>query len=59
MMLVIADGKHFRAGAARLKRVALIFMDDATRYGLIVIVGTSENASDFLRGLWEVIRRHG
>lgn len=59
MMLVMADGKHFRAGAARLKRVALFFIDDATRKALGVVVTTSENAADFLRGLWEIIRRYG
>jgi len=32
MMMVLADGKHFRAGAARLKRVASFFLEDATRY---------------------------
>ena len=32
MMMVLADGKQFRAGAARLKRVALVFLDDCTRY---------------------------
>jgi putative transposase len=59
MLMVLADGKHFRAGTARLKRVALVFLDDATRYGLDVMVGTSENTSLFLGGLHEVIRRFG
>ena len=34
MQCVLADGKHFRAGGARAKRVALFFLDDATRYAL-------------------------
>ena len=44
MQCVLADGKHFRAGAARLRRVALFFIDDATRYGLQVMVGTAADA---------------
>ena len=43
---MLADGKHFRAGAARLRRVALFF-DDATRYGLQVLVGTAESSELF------------
>lgn len=58
--LVLCDGKYFRAGQGRDKRVALFFIDDATRYGLHVVVGTDgENALLFLRGLYECIRRHG
>ena len=58
--LVLCDGKHFRAGVNRDKRVALFFLDDATRYGLHVVVGTAgESAELFLRGLYECIRRHG
>jgi putative transposase len=59
MMMVLADGKHFRAGIGRTKRVALFFIDDATRLGLHVVVGTSENPPLFLRGLYEVIARWG
>ena len=59
MQMVLCDGKHFRAGPTRLKRVALFFLDDATRYGLHVVVGTSENTRLFLRGLYEVLERHG
>jgi putative transposase len=59
MDLVLCDGKHFRAGATRHKRVALFFLDDATRLGLHVVVGTSEHCGLFLRGLYELIRRHG
>lgn len=59
MLMVLADGKHFRAGVARLRRVALVFLDDATRYALDVWVGTSESTPLFLSGLYEVIRRFG
>lgn len=55
MMMVLADGTHFRAGAERLKRVALILLDDASRYGLGVVVGTSETTTLFLRTLHKVI----
>jgi len=57
--MVLCDGKHFRAGAGRLKRVALFFIDDATRFGLEVVVGTSENAALFLRGLYQCILCYG
>lgn len=59
MQMVLCDGKHFRAGATRSKRVALFFLDDATRYGLDVVVGTSENVPLFLRGLYRLVRCHG
>ena len=59
MQCVLADGKHFRAGAKRLRRVALFFIDDATRYGLDVLVGTSESTEMFLRGLYQLVLRHG
>lgn len=59
MMMVFADGKHFRAGARRAKRVALFFLDDATRFGLGVVVGTDETTALFLRGLHTVLRRFG
>ena len=56
---VLCDGKHFRAGVKRAKRVALFFLDDATRFALHVVVGTSENCRLFLRGLYEMVRRYG
>jgi len=59
MQMVLCDGKHFRAGATRARRVALFFLDDAHRYGLHVVVGTSESAPLFLRGLYETSARHG
>ncbi|MCP5118291.1 MAG: transposase family protein [bacterium] len=39
--------------------MALIFLDDATRYGLAVQVGTSEHTALFLHGLPPVVLRHG
>jgi len=59
MMMVLADGKHFRAGARRAKRVVLFLLDDATRKGLTCVVGTSESTRLFLRGLHKAIGKHG
>ena len=59
MDMVLCDGKHFRAGSGRHKRVALFFLDDATRLVLHTVVGTSENAALFQRGLFECICKHG
>ena len=59
MLMVLADGKHFRAGIGRLRRVALTLLDDATRYGLSVLVGTSESTELFLRPLHETLLRYG
>jgi putative transposase len=59
MMMVLADGKHFRAGARRRRRVALSFLDDATRFGLAAVVGPSETTELFLRGLHRLLGRHG
>lgn len=59
MDMVLCDGKHFRAGATRAKRVALFFLDDCTRFGLHVVVGTSEDTKLFMRGLYETIRKGG
>jgi putative transposase len=59
MQMVLCDGKHFRVGPERLRRVALFFLDDATRYCLHVIVGTSESTELFLTGVYECIRRFG
>jgi putative transposase len=57
--MVLADGKHFRAGVTRARRVALFFLDDATRFPLGVVVGTSESAELFLHGLYDVILKYG
>jgi putative transposase len=59
MQLVLSDGKHFKVGPRGLKRVAMFFLDDATRYVLHVVVGTSESSELFLRGLFETICHHG
>jgi len=59
MDMVLSDGKHFRAGATRARRLAFFFLDDATRLCLHVVVGTSENAALFQRGLFEMIAKHG
>lgn len=59
MMMVLADGKHFRAGIGKTRRVALFFLDDATRLGMHVVVGTAEDAPLFLRGLYAVLCRYG
>jgi hypothetical protein len=59
MMMVLADGKHFRAGVERARRLVLFFIDDASRYVPFAVVGTSECTDLFVRGLYEVIRRAG
>jgi len=59
MQMLLCDGKHFRAGVLRARRVALFFLDDASRAGLWAIVGTSESAALFLHGLYQTTRRHG
>ncbi len=59
MQCILCDGKHFRAGAGRLRRVALFFLDDATRYGLGVRVGTSESTELFLHGLYRLVLTYG
>lgn len=59
MQCVLADGKHFRAGGERTKRVALFYLDNATRYGLEAIVGPSESTRLFLHGLYALVRQHG
>ena len=59
MLMVLCDGKHFRAGVKRARRVALHFLDDATPMGLELIVGTSESTELFLHALYRLIGRHG
>ena len=59
MQMLLSDGKYFRVGAKRLRRVAVFYLDDATRMGLDVVVGTSENTTIFLTGLFLVVRRFG
>ena len=59
MDMVMCDGKHFRAGAARLRRVALFFIDDASRTVLGVKVGSTESTELFLNGLHQILHRYG
>jgi putative transposase len=59
MRMVLVDGKYFRAGAGRLKRVVFFFIDDCTRRVIGLVVGASENSALLLRGLFEVIRQVG
>jgi transposase InsO family protein len=60
MMMLLVDGKYFRAGGARARRLAFFFLDDCTRKGLHVVVGTKGEATQvFLRGLYELILNYG
>ncbi len=59
MDMVLCDGKHFRAGENRAKRVALFYIDDASRLILHLVVGTSETAELFQRGLYACLARYG
>jgi transposase InsO family protein len=59
MDMLLCDGKHFRAGQTRAKRVVFIYLDDATRFALHAVVGTSESKDLFLRGLFEVLCKWG
>ncbi len=60
MMMVLCDGKYFRASALRLRRLALFYLDDATRRALGVVVGTDGESSElFLRGFYELVRSCG
>jgi len=59
MQMVLCDGKHFRAGSERLRRVVLFFIDDATRLVLDAFVDTSENAAFFLRAVYQITATFG
>lgn len=59
MQIVLCDGKHFRAGPRSARRVALFFIDDASRYVPHVVVGPSESALLFLRGFHGLLERVG
>ena len=59
MDMILCDGKHFRAGATRARRVAMFFLDDCTRFLLHAVVGTSENALLFQTGLYALILKYG
>lgn len=60
MQMVLADFVHFRAGQNRLKRVAIYFLDDATRFGINVLVSTGgEQAIVCLKLLHDILLRFG
>ena len=59
MQMVVADFKHFRVGLHRAKRVAVYFLDNATRFGLDVVVSTTERADVVLQILYQVIGSYG
>jgi putative transposase len=59
MMMGLADGKHFRAGEQRLRRVAITLLDDATRKGLGLLVGPTESTLLFLGALYQAILSYG
>jgi transposase InsO family protein len=60
MQMVLADFVHFRAGLARLKRVAIYLLDDATRFGINVLVSTGgEQAIVCLKLLHDTLLRFG
>lgn len=57
MQMLLVDGKHFRAGGGRLRRVVFFFIDDCSRFVPIAVVGegSGESTEVFLRGLFNVI----
>jgi transposase InsO family protein len=59
MEMLLSDGKHFRAGASRARRLAMFLLDDASRFGHDVVVGPSESAELFQQGLYEAIQQSG
>ncbi len=60
MAMVLADFKHFRAGPTGCRRLALYFIDDATRYVLGVLVTTQgESAQDVLTLLHQIVMQYG
>lgn len=59
-MMLLADGSYFRAGESHSKRAVLTLFDDATRFGLGVLVGTAgESVELFLRPAHDVFARYG
>lgn len=60
MQMVLVDYKHFRAGITRARRLAIYFLDDATRFGLGVrVVTVGEKPIHTLRELFEVFNAYG
>jgi putative transposase len=59
LQMVLTDGVHFRAGPKRVKRVAMVLLDDATRFALAGVVGCSETSELFLQLVWKGLTAHG
>ena len=59
MMTALADGKHFRAGLTRQRRVAMTLLDDCSRMGLALMVATTECTELFLHAFHEAVLRFG
>jgi transposase InsO family protein len=59
MQVVLSDFTHFRVGRERLRRAALIFIDDCSRFAFGGVVATSERSEVFLAGLYELICSYG
>lgn len=59
MQCLLCDGKHFVVGPNRVKRVAFIWIDDASRRVLDLAVGTAESTELFVRSLSLALRRAG
>ncbi len=60
MQLVMVDFKRFRAGPQRARRAAVYLLDDATRYGLGVLVTyDGERGEDVLAVVAETIEAYG
>lgn len=59
MLMLLCDGKHFRAGAKRLRRLVYFYLDDATRKVLHAVCGSSEQSGLFMRGFYELITKYG
>ena len=60
MQMVLVDYKHFRAGLTRARRLAIYFLDDATRFGLgVLVVTVAEKPVHTLRCLFDVFNMYG
>lgn len=59
MVMVLCDGKHFRAGSKKRKRVVFFYLDDCSRRVITAVVGKSETVKLFLRGLYAVTENSG
>ena len=60
MQLVMADFKHFRAGPKRVRRLAVYLLDDATRFGLDVLVTTEgEDVETVMTAVAAALRKWG